>query len=410
MAEAAPEELLWCIQRGSHQVYERSDAGCRKGDAPITLNTEGPPGPQGIPGPVGPMGPQGEVGPQGPVGPKGDPGPQGAVGPKGDPGLQGLPGLPGPQGDTGPEGPPGPKGDPGAQGPAGPPGPQGPSGEVAAIPEFYDGDVLLSFRLGGSPFIDAGSITNVEGCFRRVTPVVISGTLPWPHKSALPGIERCSFELLDVLRIEEWLGDWLSGGATPVDLRLVWLDRSTRTPRAQVLLDNALLEELTLPRMSQAQQGLVRLKLVVVPAGVQREPCCTGGSAPRPPEPATASLSIDQHSAFEFREFGPLTLRHPVVSASQGGAVYSQFEVGSLPVKLVSGTPSASALTWEESYHDGTGIRRSGEIRLMYGTRGELRFQLIELGVERLSPAPFIDASGVRANELRLFLERVELN
>jgi hypothetical protein len=61
----------------------------------ILSGDQGPPGPQGIPGPVGPGGPQGIpggigiTGPQGPVGPKGDPGDVGAVGPAGP---QGLPG------------------------------------------------------------------------------------------------------------------------------------------------------------------------------------------------------------------------------------------------------------------------------------------------------------------------------
>jgi len=71
----------------------------------ITVGEQGPPGPQGIPGPVGPPGPQGA------------PGGLGLTGPPGSPGADST--VPGPEGPEGPAGPDGPKGDPG---PAGPPG------------------------------------------------------------------------------------------------------------------------------------------------------------------------------------------------------------------------------------------------------------------------------------------------
>lgn len=139
---------------------------------------DGPPGPQGDPGPAGPAGPQGEQGPAGATGPEG---PQGPAGPKGDTGEQGPEGpigksftvertvdsaadLPatapagtaygvgtappyhvylydpvdgwidygvivqGPQGVQGPVGPQGPQGERGVQGPQGATGPAGPTG------------------------------------------------------------------------------------------------------------------------------------------------------------------------------------------------------------------------------------------------------------------------------------------
>ena len=103
---------------------------------------EGPPGPQGDPGPEGPQGPQGDPGaagpqgdpgPVGPAGPEGPPGPIGPAGADGAQGEQGMAGQAGPQGEQGPQGNPGPQGDPGPAGPQGPigvgmTGPQGPEG------------------------------------------------------------------------------------------------------------------------------------------------------------------------------------------------------------------------------------------------------------------------------------------
>jgi hypothetical protein len=108
----------------------------------------GPPGPQGIPGPIGPTGPigaHGPTGPQGPQGNKGDTGPQGPqglpgiTGPQGPQGDPGTNGAQGPQGNVGLTGPQGPKGDPGtngAQGPQGNVGPVGPTGPGSAGPHF----------------------------------------------------------------------------------------------------------------------------------------------------------------------------------------------------------------------------------------------------------------------------------
>jgi hypothetical protein len=127
---------------------------------------QGPPGPQGSPGPQGPAGPQGSPGPQGPagsVGPQGSPGPQGPAGPQGSPGPQGdqgpqgAVGPAGPVGQTGPQGaigPVGPIGATGAIGPVGPtgaqglqglPGPQGSPGPIGATgPQGPAGEGLVS--------------------------------------------------------------------------------------------------------------------------------------------------------------------------------------------------------------------------------------------------------------------------
>jgi hypothetical protein len=84
-------------------------------------------------GPIGPIGPIGE---QGPPGKQGIPGPIGPTGEPGPPGLLGKQGIPGPigpigpQGIPGPDGPMGPRGERGLAGPIGPTGPQGPSGSV----------------------------------------------------------------------------------------------------------------------------------------------------------------------------------------------------------------------------------------------------------------------------------------
>ncbi len=88
---------------------------------------QGPPGPQGSPGPQGPAGPQGSPGPQGPSGPVG---PQGATGDTGATGPQGPAGATGPQGEVGPAGPVGQTGPQGAVGPVGQTGATGAIGPV----------------------------------------------------------------------------------------------------------------------------------------------------------------------------------------------------------------------------------------------------------------------------------------
>jgi len=63
---------------------------CKRNEASLSWNRQGPmgpAGPAGAPGPQGEPGPQGQAGPQGQSGPKGDPGATGPAGPKGDPGA-----------------------------------------------------------------------------------------------------------------------------------------------------------------------------------------------------------------------------------------------------------------------------------------------------------------------------------
>ncbi len=147
---------------------------CKTNEFFLELNTKGPKGDKGDPGPAGPQGPKGDPGPAGPQGEMGLTGPQGlqgdmgVAGPKGDVGLTGPKGDKGDPGAAGPQGPkgdPGPKGDAGeagatgAVGPQGPagtdgaPGPQGPKGDkgdpgVCAMPTCADGQILASS--GGS--------------------------------------------------------------------------------------------------------------------------------------------------------------------------------------------------------------------------------------------------------------------
>jgi len=71
---------------------------CRKNEAKILWNQEGP---QGVAGPQGLQGPQGAPGPAGPVGTQGPQGPTGATGAQG---IQGATGPQGPQGTQGIDG------------------------------------------------------------------------------------------------------------------------------------------------------------------------------------------------------------------------------------------------------------------------------------------------------------------
>jgi hypothetical protein len=86
------------------------DGNGQLGSADVST-LQGPPGPQGDPGPAGSQGPQGDPGPQGVAGPTGPAGPQGATGATGPVGPQGGPGSVGPPGPMGPQGPQGPAGD-----------------------------------------------------------------------------------------------------------------------------------------------------------------------------------------------------------------------------------------------------------------------------------------------------------
>ncbi|KAB1262138.1 Collagen alpha-1 chain [Camelus dromedarius] len=104
----------------------------------------GAPGEQGFPGPRGDPGPPGQMGPEGPGGQQGSPGtqgrtiqgpmgPPGVKGEKGDHGLPGLQGHPGLQGTPGKVGIQGPKGMRGLEGTSGLPGPPGPRREGARL-------------------------------------------------------------------------------------------------------------------------------------------------------------------------------------------------------------------------------------------------------------------------------------
>lgn len=90
----------------------------------------GPPGSDGLMGPIGDTGPQGPTGPIGATGPMGETGPAGIAGTNGTNGLDGTPGA---QGATGPIGPTGSQGIQGPTGPQGDVGPQGPTGAQGAV-------------------------------------------------------------------------------------------------------------------------------------------------------------------------------------------------------------------------------------------------------------------------------------
>ena len=121
-----------CVQRDSGQVRIVSAAeACRRSEAALEWNVEGPAGPAGAAGPAGPAGPQGDSGSAGPAGAAGARGDMGPAGPQGDTGPAGAtgdPGPAGPQGETGPAGPAGPQGETGPAGSAGPAGTPGISG------------------------------------------------------------------------------------------------------------------------------------------------------------------------------------------------------------------------------------------------------------------------------------------
>jgi hypothetical protein len=140
----------------------------------ITVGEQGPPGPQGIPGPVGPGGPQGAPGGMGPTG---------AQGPKGDTGaastVPGPPGPVGPQGETGADstvpGPQGPQGDQGPQGPQGDPGPTGPAGGLPDAPS--DGKTYGRLNSAWSQVLPIGGGTltgalTVQGLIKATTPAI----------------------------------------------------------------------------------------------------------------------------------------------------------------------------------------------------------------------------------------------
>lgn len=138
-------EVNFCVrQNGTVYVVANDNVKpvqCQTKDQLITLNTQGPVGPQGAMGPMGPqgvkgdtgaIGAKGDTGAQGIQGLQGDVGPMGPMGPQGLKGDTGDKGDQGPQGDVGPMGPQGPQGDVGPQGPMGPQGEKGPQGDVGA--------------------------------------------------------------------------------------------------------------------------------------------------------------------------------------------------------------------------------------------------------------------------------------
>jgi len=105
-ATAYAEEVSFCVLNDFMQIvtFKGPDTECLEFETGIKLNSEGPRGPQGDPGPPGPAGSQGETGPAGPPGLQGETGaagPAGLQGPKGDTGAQGVQGEPGPPGADG---------------------------------------------------------------------------------------------------------------------------------------------------------------------------------------------------------------------------------------------------------------------------------------------------------------------
>jgi hypothetical protein len=121
LTSSTPAVIQGCVSRSSGALRVVVDTAlCKSGEAPISWNQAGTPGP---PGPTGATGPAGATGATGPAGANGSPGPVGANG------------APGPAGATGPPGPTGAAGPAGANGnagPAGPAGPQGPQGTAGA--------------------------------------------------------------------------------------------------------------------------------------------------------------------------------------------------------------------------------------------------------------------------------------
>lgn len=75
---ALATKIKTCVDNSTGNI--RVSDSCGPTEYALTLNTTGPQGPQGIPGPAGPTGPAGLPGPQGPKGPKGNTGPQGVPG------------------------------------------------------------------------------------------------------------------------------------------------------------------------------------------------------------------------------------------------------------------------------------------------------------------------------------------
>jgi hypothetical protein len=92
-----------CVKKKSGLVrVVASLNACRRGEAPLSWNVQGPAGSRGPTGATGPAGTRGPTGPAGTAGPKGDRGAHGATGPAGAPGPAGQRGPTGPQGPAGP--------------------------------------------------------------------------------------------------------------------------------------------------------------------------------------------------------------------------------------------------------------------------------------------------------------------
>ena len=134
--DASANVVQACVDHYGRNRIVKVGSACKRTEAPLQWNKDGPQGPAGPQGAAGADGAQGPQGPQGPAGADGAQGPQGLQGEPGPMGLPGLPGATGPQGAQGPAGADGatgaqgPKGDTGAAGPVGPAGPQGPAGGV----------------------------------------------------------------------------------------------------------------------------------------------------------------------------------------------------------------------------------------------------------------------------------------
>src|SRR2546423_3093195 len=99
--------IFACVKKhgGGLRVVGNPGA-CRRGEAALSWNVQGPAGARGATGAAGPVGP---VGPAGSAGAAGPAGARGATGPQGAPGANGLPGPRGATGPAGPQGPAGPR-------------------------------------------------------------------------------------------------------------------------------------------------------------------------------------------------------------------------------------------------------------------------------------------------------------
>ena len=177
-----------CVDRQNGQVrIVSADDHCRRHEAALEWNAEGPAGPEGPAGSAGLQGlagPQGETGGTGPQGPAGPSGPQGDAGPAGPAGDTGPAGPAGPQGEIGSAGPAGPQGETGPAGPAGPAGVAGAPG-VSGLEYVPSGTIIVGpgstksvvarcpagKQVLGGGFTSGGGGATVIGSFQVLGPV-----------------------------------------------------------------------------------------------------------------------------------------------------------------------------------------------------------------------------------------------